>query len=85
MVLLPIGAASLAAGSGARGPLSCLLLAAHWHFEVNHAGRLRRLLAVLDGTPTGTRGQSLVELTLTLPITGHADGPDRIGWYANNY
>ena len=49
-------------------------------------GRLRRLLAVLDGTPTGTRGQSLVELTLTLPILlVMLMGLTEIGWYANNY
>jgi hypothetical protein len=47
---------------------------------------LRRLLAILDGTPTGTRGQSLVELTLTLPILMvMLMGLTEIGWYANNY
>lgn len=46
----------------------------------------RRLLAVLDGRPTGARGQSLVELTLTLPILlVMLMGLTEIGWYANNY
>ncbi len=46
----------------------------------------RRLLAILDGTPTGARGQSLVELTLTLPILlVMLLGLAEIGWYANNY
>ena len=47
---------------------------------------IRRLLAILDGTPTGARGQSLVELTLTLPILMiMLMGLTEIGWYANNY
>jgi hypothetical protein len=46
----------------------------------------RRFLAILDGTPTGTRGQSLVELTLTLPVLLiMLLGLTEIGWYANNY
>lgn len=48
--------------------------------------RLRKLLAILDGTPTGARGQSLAELTLTLPILlVMLLGLTEIGWYANNY
>jgi hypothetical protein len=47
---------------------------------------LRRILAVLDGAPTGTRGQSLVELTLTLPILlVMLLGLTEIGWYADHY
>jgi len=47
---------------------------------------LRKILAILDGTPTGRRGQSLVELTLTLPILMVMIlGLTEIGWYANNY
>lgn len=47
---------------------------------------LRRMLAILDGTPTKARGQSLVELTLTLPILMlMLMGLTEIGWYANNY
>jgi hypothetical protein len=47
---------------------------------------LRRIIAILDGTPTGARGQSLVELTLTLPILLiMLLGLTEIGWYANNY
>jgi hypothetical protein len=47
---------------------------------------LRRVLAVLDGAPTGTRGQSLVELTLTLPILlVMLLGLTEIGWYADHY
>ncbi|MBN2305311.1 MAG: pilus assembly protein [Anaerolineae bacterium] len=47
---------------------------------------LRRMLAILDGTPTGARGQSLVELTLTLPILMvMLMGLTEIGWYANNF
>jgi hypothetical protein len=47
---------------------------------------LKMVLALLDGTPTGMRGQSLVELTITFPIflimlVGMAE----VGWYANNY
>ncbi|GAB4423226.1 MAG: hypothetical protein Kow00106_20290 [Anaerolineae bacterium] len=46
--------------------------------------RLRTVLALLDGR--GTRGQSLVELTLTLPILLiMLMGLTEIGWYANNY
>ncbi|NDJ75376.1 MAG: hypothetical protein GYB65_03880 [Chloroflexi bacterium] len=46
----------------------------------------RRIMAILDGTPTGTRGQSLVELTLTLPVLlVMLLGLAEIGWYANNY
>ncbi len=46
----------------------------------------RRLLALLDGRPTGARGQSLVELTLTLPVLlVMLMGLTEIGWYANNY
>ncbi|MCZ7541860.1 MAG: pilus assembly protein [Anaerolineae bacterium] len=46
----------------------------------------RRLLALLDGKPTGARGQSLVELTLTLPVLlVMLMGLTEIGWYANNY
>lgn len=48
--------------------------------------RLRRMMAILDGTPRGARGQSLVELTLTLPILlVMLLGLTEIGWYANNY
>ncbi len=47
---------------------------------------LRRMLAILDGTPAGARGQSLVELTLTLPVLMvMLLGLTEIGWYANNY
>lgn len=47
---------------------------------------LRRLLAILDGTPTGTRGQSLLEMTMTLPLLlVMLLGLAEIGWYANNY
>jgi hypothetical protein len=47
---------------------------------------LRRILAVLDGAPTGARGQSLVELTLTLPILlVMLLGLTEIGWYADHY
>lgn len=47
---------------------------------------LRRMIAILDGTPTGVRGQSLVELTLTLPVLFvMLLGLTEIGWYANNY
>ena len=47
---------------------------------------LRKIIAILDGTPTGRRGQSLVELTLTLPILLiMLMGLTEIGWYANNY
>ncbi len=48
--------------------------------------RFRKVLAILDGTPTGAKGQSLVELTLTLPILlVMLMGLVEIGWYANNY
>ncbi len=47
---------------------------------------LRRMIAILDGTPTRARGQSLVELTLTLPVLLIMIlGLTEIGWYANNY
>lgn len=47
---------------------------------------LRKIVNVLDGQPTGARGQSLVEMTLTFPILilmilGLAE----IGFLANNY
>ncbi|NLX11021.1 MAG: hypothetical protein GXY36_15340 [Chloroflexi bacterium] len=46
----------------------------------------RQLLAMLDGAPARTRGQSLVELTLTLPLLLiMLLGLTEIGWYANNY
>jgi len=46
----------------------------------------RRLVAVLDGTPTGFRGQSLVEMTVTLPIfLIMLAGMVEVGWFANNY
>lgn len=46
----------------------------------------RRVLAILDGTPTGMRGQSLAELSLTLPIfLIMLVGLVEIGWFANNY
>jgi hypothetical protein len=49
-------------------------------------GGLRRLLAILDGSPRRTRGQSLVELTLTLPILlVMLLGLTEIGWFANHY
>lgn len=47
---------------------------------------VRKMIAILDGTPTGTRGQSLVELTLTLPILlVMLLGLTEIGWFANSY
>jgi hypothetical protein len=47
---------------------------------------LRKALAILDGAPAGTRGQSLVELTLTLPILlVMLLGLTEIGWYADHY
>jgi hypothetical protein len=46
----------------------------------------RRTLAILDGRTSRTRGQSLVELTLTLPILMlMLLGLVEIGWLANNY
>lgn len=46
----------------------------------------RRALAVLDGRAKRTRGQSLVELTLTFPILMlMLLGLVEIGWLANNY
>ena len=46
----------------------------------------RQILAMLDGAPARTRGQSLVELTLTLPLLLiMLLGLTEIGWYANNY
>lgn len=47
---------------------------------------VKKVLAVLDGQPTGMQGQAMVELVLTLPIfmimlVGMAE----IGWFANNY
>lgn len=48
--------------------------------------KIRRILAILDGTATASRGQSLAELTLTLPILLIMMlGLTEIGWYANNY
>ncbi len=48
--------------------------------------KLRRILAILDGTPTASRGQSLVELSLTMPLLlVLLLGLTEIGWYANNY
>lgn len=47
---------------------------------------VRRLLAILDGKPSASRGQSLVELSLTLPIfLILLIGLVEIGWFANNY
>lgn len=47
---------------------------------------VRKILNILDGTPTASPGQSLVELTLTLPILLiMLLGLTEIGWYANNY
>lgn len=46
----------------------------------------RRVIAILDGTPTGARGQSLVEMTITMPLLLiMIMGLVEIGWYANNY
>jgi hypothetical protein len=46
----------------------------------------RKVLAILDGTPTGMRGQSLVELSVTMPILLiMLLGMVEIGWLANNY
>ncbi|NDJ86107.1 MAG: pilus assembly protein [Chloroflexi bacterium] len=49
-------------------------------------GTVKTLIAVLDRTPGQTRGQSLVELTITLPIfMVMLLGLVEIGWLANNY
>lgn len=46
----------------------------------------RKALAILDGRTSRTRGQSLVELTLTFPILVlMLLGLVEIGWLANNY
>lgn len=43
-------------------------------------------LAVLDGQPTNMKGQSLAELTITLPIfLIMLVGMVEVGWFANNY
>lgn len=48
--------------------------------------KLGTILALLDGKPTGARGQSLVELTITLPVLlVMLMGLTEIGWFANNY
>ena len=48
--------------------------------------RCRRMLAILDGAPAGARGQSLVELTLSIPILlVMLMGLVEVGWFANNY
>ncbi|HML21053.1 MAG TPA: pilus assembly protein [Aggregatilinea sp.] len=48
--------------------------------------RCRRLLAILDGAPAGARGQSLVELSLSVPILlVMLMGLVEVGWFANNY
>lgn len=48
--------------------------------------RCHRMLAILDGAPAGARGQSLVELTLTVPILlVMLMGLVEVGWFANNY
>lgn len=47
---------------------------------------LRKTLAILDGRTRRTRGQSLVELTLTFPILMFMLlGLVEVGWLANNY
>jgi len=47
---------------------------------------IHKALAILDGTPTGIRGQSLVELSLTMPIfLVMLIGMVEMGWFANNY
>ncbi len=51
---------------------------------------LRKIIAILDGTPTvygeKQRGQSLVELTLTIPILAIMFvGLVEVGWFAQNY
>jgi len=46
----------------------------------------KKTIAILDGTPTGTRGQSLLELSITFPIFMILLlGLVEIGWLANNY
>ncbi len=46
----------------------------------------RNILAILDGRPTETKGQSMVELSLTMPIfLVMLLGVVEVGWYANNY
>lgn len=46
----------------------------------------RKAIAILDGRTSRTRGQSLVELTLTMPILLlMLLGLVEIGWLANNY
>lgn len=48
--------------------------------------KFRTFLAILDGKPTGARGQSLVELTITLPVLlVMLMGLAEIGWFANSY
>ncbi len=47
---------------------------------------LRVLIAILDRKPGGSRGQSLVELTITLPLfLLMLLGMVEVGWLANNY
>ncbi len=47
---------------------------------------LKMAIAILDRTPATTKGQSLVELTLTLPILLiMLMGLLEVGWLANNY
>src|SRR5688572_12715214 len=47
---------------------------------------VKSILAVLDGQPVGGRGQSMVELALTIPIfVVMIVGLAEIGWFANNY
>jgi hypothetical protein len=47
---------------------------------------LQKTLAILDGKPTGFRGQSLVELSITMPIfLIMLLGMVEVGWFANNY
>jgi|GEM_PF-983527 len=46
----------------------------------------KHLLDILDGKPTNTRGQSMVELALTMPIfLIMLIGLVEVGWFANNY
>ncbi len=46
----------------------------------------KKLLAILDGKPTGTKGQSMVELSLTMPIfLIMLMGLVEVGYFANNY
>lgn len=48
--------------------------------------KLQKILAILDGAPTGARGQSLVEITITLPLLFMMlIGMAEIGWYADKY